>query len=68
MAELSGYQRAILNRNPPLIDDDGYEVESDDNEERVQEAFARRDEENPYASIHIERMRIPPPDYRAGSY
>jgi len=38
-----------------LIDDEGYELDSDDNEERVQEAIAAAEDENPYASIHLER-------------
>ncbi|KAJ4293809.1 hypothetical protein N0V88_005320 [Collariella sp. IMI 366227] len=52
--ELSGYQRAIINRNPPLIDEEGYDIESDDDEEQVQEAVASAMEDNPYSSIRIE--------------
>jgi hypothetical protein len=55
LVEHSGYQRAIINRNPPLIDDEGYAVESDDDEERLQEAMAEAAEANPYSSIHLER-------------
>ncbi|KAK3343061.1 RXT2-like protein [Neurospora tetraspora] len=55
VAEHAGYQRAIINQNPPLIDEDGYDIDSDDNEERVQEAISATMEENPYASILLER-------------
>ena len=55
VAELSGYQRAIINENPPLIDEDGYDIESDDDEEQVQDAVASALEDNPYSSIHLER-------------
>lgn len=55
VAEHAGYQRAIINQNPPLIDEDGYDIDSDDNEERVQEAISATMEENPYASIRLER-------------
>lgn len=54
VAELAGYQRAIINRNPPLVDEDGYDIESDDDEEQVQEAIAAAMEENPYSSVRLE--------------
>jgi len=59
VAEHAGYQRTIISQNPPLIDDEGYEIDSDDNEENVQEAVASAMESNPYASIHIERPSYP---------
>ncbi|KAK3316232.1 RXT2-like protein [Apodospora peruviana] len=59
VAELAGIPRTIIHRNPPLIDDEGYELESDDNEERVQEASASAKEDDPYASIHLERLLAP---------
>ena len=55
VVEHAGFQRSIISRNPPLIDEEGYEIDSDDDEERVQEAVASAMEENPYSSIHIER-------------
>ncbi|TPX10240.1 uncharacterized protein E0L32_001437 [Thyridium curvatum] len=55
----SGYQRAILERNPPLIDDDGYELESGDDEEHVREVMASVAELNPYASIRLENILAP---------
>jgi hypothetical protein len=55
IAEHAGYQRAIINRNPPLIDEDGYDIDSEDDEEQVQEAIASALEENPYSSIRLER-------------
>ncbi|KAL2259370.1 hypothetical protein VTK26DRAFT_6974 [Humicola hyalothermophila] len=59
VAELGGYQRAIINPNPPLIDEDGYDIESDDDEEQVQEAVASAMEDNPYSSIHLEQILAP---------
>lgn len=55
LVEHAGYRRVIINRNPPLIDDEGYEIDSDDNEERIQEALADAAEVNPYSAIHLER-------------
>lgn len=55
VADHSGYQRVIIHRNPPLIDEDGYDIDSDDDEEQVQEAIASAMEENPYSSIRLER-------------
>ncbi|KAK1836681.1 hypothetical protein QBC39DRAFT_326141 [Podospora conica] len=59
VAEHAGFHRTIISRNPPLIDEEGYEIDSDDDEERVQEAVASAMEENPYASIHIEQILGP---------
>ncbi|ORY61198.1 RXT2-like protein [Pseudomassariella vexata] len=55
----AGYQRAIINRNPPLIDDEGYELDSDDDEERVREAMEDAAEFNPYARIRLETILAP---------
>ncbi|KAL2132934.1 hypothetical protein VTI74DRAFT_3155 [Chaetomium olivicolor] len=57
--ELCGYQRAIINRNPPLIDEDGYDIESDDDEGQVQAALASAMEDNPYSSIRLEQILAP---------
>jgi len=54
VVEHGGYRREIIYRNPPLIDEDGYEIESDDDEERIQEAVAAAAESNPYAGIRLE--------------
>ena len=59
IAEHAGFQRAIISENPPLVDDEGYEVDSDDNEDRIQEAMASAMEDNPYSSIRLERRRLP---------
>ncbi|KAK3955613.1 RXT2-like protein [Pseudoneurospora amorphoporcata] len=59
VAEHGGYQRAVINQNPPLIDEDGYDIDSDDNEERVQEAISATMEENPYATIRLEQLLAP---------
>ncbi|KAB5542864.1 RXT2-like protein [Coniochaeta sp. 2T2.1] len=55
----AGYQRVIINRNPPLIDDEGYEIDSDDDQDRVQEAMADAADANPYSSIHLEQIFAP---------
>lgn len=55
IAEHAGYQRAIINHNPPLIDEDGYDIDSDDDEEQVQDAVTSAIEDNPYSSVRLER-------------
>lgn len=59
VAEHAGFRRAIISRNPPLIDEEGYDIDSDDDEERVQAAIADAEEENPYSSIHLENLLAP---------
>lgn len=54
--EHAGYKRAVISRNPPLIDEDGYSIDSDDDEQHVQDAVAAAAESDPYSSIHLERM------------
>ncbi|KAK8045292.1 hypothetical protein PG993_005316 [Apiospora rasikravindrae] len=56
-----GYERAIINRNPPLVDEEGYEPESDDEdyEERMQEIMASAFQFNPYASVRLETILAP---------
>lgn len=54
--EHAGYRRSIISRNPPLIDEDGYDIDSDDDEERVQDAIAVAAENDPYSTIRLERM------------
>jgi RXT2-like, N-terminal len=57
--EYGGVRREIISRNPPLVDEDGYEVESDDDEQRVQDAMAGAAILNPYADIRLERTSFP---------
>ncbi|KAH7157601.1 RXT2-like protein [Dactylonectria estremocensis] len=57
--EYAGLRRPILYRNPPLLDDEGYEIESDDDEVRLQEAEALASELNPYANIQLEHLLAP---------
>lgn len=52
--EHAGYQRDVISRNPPLIDEDGYEVDSDDDDERAQAAIAAATELDPYSGVKIE--------------
>lgn len=52
--EHGGYYRDIISRNPPLVDEDGYEVDSEDDDERAQAAHAAAAEFDPYADVKIE--------------
>ena len=40
------------------MDEDGYEVDSEDDDERAQAAIAAAAEFDPYADVKIESMRI----------
>jgi hypothetical protein len=55
VAEHAGYHRAIISANPRLIDEEGYDIDSDNDEEEVQEAIASAMEDNPYSSVRLER-------------
>lgn len=57
--EHAGFHRDIISRNPLLVDEDGYEVESEDDDERAQAAIAAAAEFDPYADVKIESMEIP---------
>ncbi|TVY27342.1 Transcriptional regulatory protein, partial [Lachnellula hyalina] len=57
--EHAGYSRDIISRNPPLIDEDGYEVDSDDDDERAHNAMAAAAENNPYSEVKIETIFKP---------
>ncbi|KAK3995906.1 RXT2-like protein [Cladorrhinum sp. PSN332] len=59
VADHAGYQRAIINKNPPLLDEDGYDIESDDDEEQVREAIAAASTDNPYSDIRLEQIFAP---------
>jgi hypothetical protein len=52
--EHAGFYRDIISRNPPLVDEDGYEVDSEDDDERAQAAMAAAAEFDPYADVKIE--------------
>jgi hypothetical protein len=52
--DYAGVRRHILYRNPPLVDDEGYEIMSDD-DERHEDAELAAMELNPYANIRLER-------------
>ena len=52
----AGFYREIISRNPPLVDEDGYEVDSEDDDERAQAASAAAAEFDPYAAVKIESM------------
>ncbi|KAI0973249.1 RXT2-like protein [Xylaria arbuscula] len=55
----AGYQRTIISRNPPLIDDEGYEIDSDDDDEHILDAMNNATEFNPYANIRLENVLAP---------
>ncbi|CAK7217764.1 hypothetical protein SBRCBS47491_003281 [Sporothrix bragantina] len=58
--EHEGYRREIISHNPPLIDDEGYEVDSDEEDDvALQEAEATAAEENPYSGIQLEHLLAP---------
>jgi hypothetical protein len=49
-----GYQRDVISHKPALYDDEGYEVDSEEDDERVEAATANASELYPYADIRIE--------------
>ncbi|KAI1482140.1 RXT2-like protein [Daldinia eschscholtzii] len=55
----AGYQRAIISRNPVLIDDEGYEIDSDDDQEYIQDVADAAAEFNPYANVRLENILAP---------
>ncbi|ROW08267.1 hypothetical protein VMCG_03134 [Cytospora schulzeri] len=57
--EHAGHRRSIISRNPPLIDEDGYSIDSDDDEDRVRDAVATAAEADPYSSIRLEQLLAP---------
>ncbi|KAH7342195.1 RXT2-like protein [Rhexocercosporidium sp. MPI-PUGE-AT-0058] len=57
--EHAGYQRDVISRNPPLVDEDGYEVDSDDDDERARDAIAAAAEQDPYSDVKIEHLLVP---------
>ncbi|TLD29343.1 hypothetical protein PspLS_03213 [Pyricularia sp. CBS 133598] len=57
--EHAGYQRAVISRNPPLVDEEGYELDSDDDEERIAEVQAAVAEDDPYSGIRIDEILAP---------
>ncbi|KAH8665857.1 RXT2-like protein [Tricladium varicosporioides] len=57
--EHAGFYREVISQNPLLIDEDGYEVDSDEDDERAQTAIAAAAEFDPYADIKIEQLLMP---------
>ncbi|XXG95940.1 hypothetical protein Hte_002216 [Hypoxylon texense] len=55
----AGYQRTIISRNPVLVDDEGYEIDSDDDEEYAQDVAESAAEFNPYAKVRLENILAP---------
>jgi hypothetical protein len=50
----AGFERDIISRRPPLYDEDGFEIDSEDDDEGVQAALAAAAEFYPYSEIKIE--------------
>ncbi|KAJ4158587.1 uncharacterized protein LMH87_009106 [Akanthomyces muscarius] len=57
--DYAGVRRSIIYRNAPLVDDDGYEVFSEDEADRVENAAQSAAELNPYANIRLEHTLAP---------
>lgn len=57
--EYAGVRRSIIHRNPPLVDQDGYEVDSADDDDRIEEAMASAAELDPYSDVRIENILAP---------
>ncbi|KAF6830700.1 rxt2-like protein [Colletotrichum plurivorum] len=57
--DYAGQQRTVISRNPPIVDEEGYEIDSDDDEERIREAVASATELDPYANLRIEQILAP---------
>ncbi|OAA59497.1 RXT2-lik [Cordyceps fumosorosea ARSEF 2679] len=57
--DYAGVRRSIISRNPPLVDDDGYEVLSEDEPQRVESAIQAAAELNPYSNIRLEHILAP---------
>ncbi|KAI1486808.1 RXT2-like protein [Biscogniauxia mediterranea] len=55
----AGYRRAIISRNPPVIDDEGYELDSEDDEEHYHDVAGALAEFNPYANVRLESILAP---------
>lgn len=51
----AGFQRDIISRNPLLIDEYGYEFDSEDDDDQLEEVMAAAADANPYSRISIER-------------
>ncbi|RDA82984.1 hypothetical protein CP532_2426 [Ophiocordyceps camponoti-leonardi (nom. inval.)] len=57
--EFAGTLRSIIHRNPPMLDENGYEIDSDDDDERVEEAALASARVNPYANVRLEQILAP---------
>ncbi|KAK2590574.1 hypothetical protein QQS21_011739 [Conoideocrella luteorostrata] len=59
VVDYAGVRRNILYPNLPLVDDEGYEIISDDDDDRVEEAELAAAELNPYSKIRLEHVLAP---------
>ena len=54
----AGFQREIISQNVKLYDDEGFEVDSEDDDDRAQTAVANATEFDPYTGVRIEGIWI----------
>jgi hypothetical protein len=54
----AGFERDIISRRPTLYDDDGFEIDSDDDDEGAQAALLAAADFYPYSEIRIESKRL----------
>jgi hypothetical protein len=54
----ASFERDIISRRPTLYDDDGFEIDSEDDDEGAQAALAAAAEFYPYSEIRIESKRL----------
>ncbi|KAI0152654.1 RXT2-like protein [Xylariaceae sp. FL1272] len=55
----AGYHRTIISRNPPLLDDEGYELNSSDDEDLILDVANAAAEFDPYSNIRLENILAP---------
>lgn len=59
----AGFERDIISEKPTVYDDEGYEIDSEDEDEESRAALAAAAEFYPYASIKLESRRLFPWDH-----
>lgn len=50
----AGFQREIISQNAKLYDEEGFEIDSEDDDDRAQAAIANAAESDPYTGVRIE--------------
>ena len=54
----AGFQREIISQNAKLYDDEGFEIDSDDDDDRAQAAITNATEFDPYTGVCIEGIAM----------